>query len=292
MRRERAFRPSLAKPVGQPAQRYFVLRIWICRVAVLCSQRRRKIAGWLFSRLLRKPGSALARAVVLALLFSLTWTVGSPSNGISDPFESLNRRIFEANVSLDRWVLTDVSRHYRADIPEPVQRGVHNALQNLRAPIILINDLLQGRVADAGRTLERFCINSLLGLGGVRDIAAENGLLFQDNDVGRTFSAWGIPQGPFLMLPLLGPSSARDAAGVALGFLLDPFNAAWRQSNLIALPYVRSATQAIDLRAGHAELVSSIERQSVDAYVTVRSMYEQRRGDERPRGAPPDIDRE
>ena len=133
----------------------------------------------------------------------------------SDPLEPLNRAIFSFNLTLDKAILRPIATVYNAALPDPVRDGVRNFLNNLRTPIILANDVLRGEIGRAGDTVGRFLLNSTLGVGGLFDIASELGFDFHNEDFGQTLAVWGIGEGPYLMLPIFGPSNPRDAVGLA-----------------------------------------------------------------------------
>jgi phospholipid-binding lipoprotein MlaA len=199
---------------------------------------------------------------------------------LNDPAEPTNRAIFSFNRGVDKYVLKPVTRGYRAIAPDTVRRGVHNFLNNLRTPVILFNDLMQAEFKRAGTTVARFFINSTIGIAGFSDQAANFGFEFHDEDFGQTLAVWTVPEGPYLMVPVLGPSNPRDLAGIVVDFFVDPLN--WWAANTHRewITYTRTAVTAIDTRDQLWDVLEDLEQNSVDFYAALRSMYRQRRNDE------------
>lgn len=198
----------------------------------------------------------------------------------NDPFEKTNRAIFDFNNQVDKIVLVPVANAYRAALPEPVRDGVHNVLQNLDEPIIFANDVLQARPDLAATTAARFIVNSTVGLGGIFDVASKTNLPFHSNDLGVTFAVWGFGEGPYLMLPILGPSNVRDAIGEGGDAYGDPGNIVASDYHYVWASFARGGTQGIDERSRNIETLADIERTSLDYYATIRSLYRQRRAAE------------
>jgi len=195
----------------------------------------------------------------------------------NDPYESTNRAIFGVNQDIDRTVLVPVANAYRAALPGPIRDSVHDFLQNLNAPIIFANDVLQGQVGLAGETLGRFIVNTTLGVGGIVDVATKAGIPYHTNDLGITLATWGVQSGPYIMLPVLGPSNPRDLFGdVADGFG-DPGNIVASDYHRLWAVFTRSAVSGIDERSRNIESLAEIERTSLDFYATIRSLARQRR---------------
>jgi phospholipid-binding lipoprotein MlaA len=194
-----------------------------------------------------------------------------------DPWENSNRAVFEFNQSVDHAVLVPVANAYRAVLPSPVRDGIHDFLQNLNSPIIFANDVLQGQVGLAGDTVARFLINTTFGVGGTVDLATKIGIPYHTNDLGITFATWGIPSGPYVMLPVLGPSNPRDLAGDVGDSFGDPANIVAGQHHLVWASFARGLTSGSDERSRNIESLAEIERTSLDYYATVRSLARQRR---------------
>jgi phospholipid-binding lipoprotein MlaA len=249
-------------------------------------------------------GTSLARLAAAACLAAATLGCATPPDrsdkeayaefeAINDPLEPLNRTIFEVNRGLDAMFLRPLADFYRLLLPPPFREGVHNVLTNLRSPIVLANDLLQAEWERAGTTTGRFVVNTTLGVGGLADWATDFGLQYHNEDFGQTLAVWGLPEGPFLMLPLLGPSNPRDAAGIAVDNLVfdpiawwvraSPDDRQWAQ-------YVRTGGQVIDARAQNVEELDDVEKSSLDYYAAIRSLYRQFRVAEIYQGQPPPAD--
>ena len=159
---------------------------------------------------------------------------------------------------------------------------IRNFLDNLRSPIIFANDMLQGEFDRAGDTLMRFVMNSSFGILGIADFAGAAGIVAHDEDFGQTLAVWGAGAGPYLMLPVLGPSSPRDTLGLLVDFLFDPFSYIADTEFRIA----RMAARAVDTRARRYDTINELERTSLDFYAAVRSLHRQRRKDEIQNGVP------
>ncbi len=209
-------------------------------------------------------------------------------NAINDPGEPANRAIFAVNRGLDAAFLKPVAMAYRDMTPQFFQDRINDALDNLRSPVIFFNDVLQGELERAVATVIRFMINSSLGLLGLNDIATDLGVEGHDEDFGQTLAVWGIPEGPYMMLPLFGPSNPRDAIGIVVDFLIDPFNIWAGNTDRDYAIYSRSAARAVDLRALHMETLDELEKSSLDFYASIRSLYRQRRVNEIGNGDPLD----
>jgi phospholipid-binding lipoprotein MlaA len=198
----------------------------------------------------------------------------------NDPFEDANRKIFDFNQVVDRNVLVPVAKAYRTVLPDPVRDSLRDFLRNLREPLIFANDALQGDFDGAGRTFARFTLNSTLGVGGLIDVAGRWGELpYHESDLGITFGVWGIPEGPYIVVPILGPSDPRDLAGQGAEGYGDPFNrlVTGNPYTLYWIPFVRGGVAGIDQRSRYIETLADIERTSLDYYATIRSLYRQRR---------------
>lgn len=194
-----------------------------------------------------------------------------------DPFENANREIFKFNQAVDHAVLVPVAKTYRAVLPSPVRDSVRDFLNNLRAPLIFADDTLQGDFGLAKNTLARFVINSTIGMGGLVDVAGRWGIPYHEQDFGITLGVWGIAEGPYLVIPVLGPSDPRDFIGETAESFADPWNILAAEHNLVWASFVRGAVNGIDQRSRYIETLADIERTSLDYYATIRSLYRQRR---------------
>lgn len=205
----------------------------------------------------------------------------------NDPYEATNRQIFAFNQKMDKYVALPVAKAYVATVPEVARDGVHNFLENLEVPITFGNDVLQGSADHAADSLGRFIINSTVGLGGLIDVAQKVGAREHDADFGETLGVWGVGPGPYLVLPVLGPSDPRDAFGYGVDIAMDPLTwISWRSSTYYMLG--RGVMKIVDERARNIDTLNEIERTSVDMYATLRSLYRQHREAEI-HGGKPDI---
>ena len=196
-----------------------------------------------------------------------------PGASSTDPWEGFNRAMFSVHEVVDNAVLEPVARGYRAITPRPLRTGVLNFLRNLRGPVILANDVLQGEFGRAGTTVGRFAINTTIGVVGVFDPATSMGLERHDEDFGQTLAVWGVPSGPYLFVPLLGPTTIRDGAGRIVDVALDPIT--WSDFDGIdTFRTARTVTGAVSTREVLLDPIDSIEAQGGDLYVTYRSTFE------------------
>jgi phospholipid-binding lipoprotein MlaA len=233
--------------------------------------------------------SAIGLVVALALSACATPTADDPDartelTAINDPWEPFNRAVFEFNRVLDRALLRPVAQVYRGVIPELGREMVKNFLDNLRSPVILVNDILQGEMNRASETGTRFLANTTVGLGGLFDVTD---IEFHSEDFGQTLAVWGFEEGPYLVLPLLGPSPIRDTIGLIGDSFLDPVTWYTHRTDRHAISWVRYGMRAVDRRSRNIETLDEIERSAIDLYATVRSLYRQRRSDEVLNGRPP-----
>lgn len=215
----------------------------------------------------------------LAFLACLSLSACAAGSGSEapDPAEGLNRGIFKFNEVLDTSVLKPVAKGYRAVVPQPARTGVRNFLHNLKTPTILANNVLQGDMPAAGVTLTRFVTNTLIGVGGLFDVAAKGGLPYQEEDFGQTLGTWGVESGPYLVLPLLGPSSARDTAGLLVDTYADPVRL-WLTNTDREEWYIgKVAVATVDKREELLDVLATLKKNSIDYYAAVRSAYHQRR---------------
>jgi len=195
----------------------------------------------------------------------------------TDPWEDTNRSLFAFNQAVDRNVILPVSEAYRDNVPPPVRQSLHDFLQNLNGPVIFANDVLQGEGQLAAQTLGRLAINTTVGFGGLFDIATQAGIPYHNNDLGITLANWGFIAGPYIVVPVLGPSSVRDLAGQVGDGFADPGNYFAGQYHVIAAIVGRAAAGGIDERSRNIESLAQIEKTALDYYATIRSLYRQRR---------------
>lgn len=196
----------------------------------------------------------------------------------NDPIEPFNRGSYAVHQAIDRNVLEPVARGYRAVVPPPIRTGVRNVLANLRTPVVLANDILQGESRRAGDTLGRFVVNSTLGVAGIFDVAADRmGVRGHTEDFGQTFARWGIGEGPYLFIPVLGPSNPRDLTGFGVGIAADPLTWVGQGVAVDALTGTRAGMTVVDTREDLLDPLADVDRTSLDSYATLRSAYRQRR---------------
>jgi phospholipid-binding lipoprotein MlaA len=213
-----------------------------------------------------------------------------------DPLEPLNRGIFQFNQVLDGLLLEPAARMYRMATPQFFRTGVRNFLANLSTPVVLANDLLQGDFQRAELTLGRFMMNTILGLGGLIDVGDKLGMPERHyEDFGQTLAVYGVGSGPYLMLPLLGPSNGRDAVGRVVDLAFDPLTVMGVAgvgivSEPTELGLARTGGQAVSSREANIEQVEELQRSSIDLYAAVRTFYYQYRENQIRNGVPADID--
>jgi phospholipid-binding lipoprotein MlaA len=200
-------------------------------------------------------------------------------NEANDPLEPMNRYFFEVNQFLDEILLKPFAGWYHLALPDPAEDGVRNFLRNLKSPVYLANDLFQGEWDRAGTTAARFVINSTIGVGGIVDVAGMMDLNHHEEDFGQTLAVWGAGEGPYLHLPIMGPSNPRDASGRLVDYALDPLTWVGYIYDVSYINTARFALDAIDTRARNLEAIDELKKGSVDFYATVRSLYRQKRND-------------
>jgi phospholipid-binding lipoprotein MlaA len=214
----------------------------------------------------------------------------------NDPLEPFNRVVFEFNEAVDAMLLTPLAILYRDVLPPIVQERTHNVLVNLGEPVVVANSLLQGKPRQAGATFARFAFNSTAGVGGLFDVADGMGLPRERADFGQTLALWGTASGPYLVLPVLGPSNPRDAVGRGVdSVILDPFGFLNTVADvgidgdfLDILGYSRTGATAADTRARSLEATDELRRTSLDYYAAIRSAFRQNREQAIRAGLPPE----
>ncbi|QXQ07898.1 VacJ family lipoprotein [Sphingosinicellaceae bacterium] len=236
-----------------------------------------------------------SRTALGGLVFTLSACAaphpGSNAPALRDPYEKFNRSMYGFNKGLDRVALKPATKVYRFILPTFIRRGVTNFLNNLEEPLSFGNALLQAKPKEAWHTFKRFTVNTTVGVGGLFDHASKIGLPVQAEDFGQTLAVWGVKSGPFLMLPLFGPSTFRDAGGMGVDFVTDPVpyarNAVLHPS--FAAKAGQAAVGVLDLRSKLMDAgADGVLASSLDEYATVRSAFLQRRQSEIYDGSPPD----
>lgn len=211
-----------------------------------------------------------------------------PSNGAlaaNDPYEQTNRQTLIFNGKIDRYVVGPSVAVYFVLVPPAGRRGVHNFLGNLSLPTIFVNDMLQGEITRGSQSAARLVINTSLGIAGFFDPARGMGIPSHGEDFGQTMAIWGAGEGPYLILPFLGPSNPRDAAGLAIDAAIDPTNFIPFKQHLW-WSAGREYFTVLDLRAATYQTIQGIQRSSVDYYGFLRSLYRQLRDNEIRNGHP------
>jgi phospholipid-binding lipoprotein MlaA len=199
-----------------------------------------------------------------------------PSDGIHDPGEARNRKVHEFNRNLDRAIVRRAASGYTAILPDEVEDSVGNFATNLSRPSQMVNATLQGDVKGLGLSTSRFLINSVLGIGGLFDVASDFGIKDHDTDFGETLHVWGVGEGRYVELPILGPSTSRDAVGIAVDLFTNPL------SYKLDAPesYVGTAASAasgLGQRGRYSDTIDSILYESADSYAQARLIYLQNR---------------
>jgi phospholipid-binding lipoprotein MlaA len=221
---------------------------------------------------MRYPSLNLFLLACIAMLASGCVSVKGPPNKL-DPLESYNRTMFKINDSVDRAVLKPVSRTYDKITPSPLKKGFKNFFSNIGEIPVVFNDLLQLKFQQAAYDTSRFFINSILGLGGFLDIAADAGLEKHDEDFGQTLGKWGVPSGPYFVIPILGPSTIRDSVSKLADAPLKPLGYVTPDG----AKYGLYAADGVVTRASFLGASNVLGEAALDPYVFVRDAFLQRR---------------
>lgn len=231
-------------------------------------------------------GAKALRAVVLSfaalLAAGCAATPGRTAIG-EDPWEGFNRGVYKVNDTVDRAALKPVAKGYRKVTPGWIRRGIGNFFANLEYPATIVNQFLQGKGVTGLKDTGRFLLNTTLGLGGLFDVATPIGLEAHDEDFGQTLAVWGVGSGPFLNLPLFGPSTVRDAPSRVFDYFVDPLTyseVAWE------VEWGERALKTVHSRAELLPLDATLER-TFDPYAFIRDAWLQRREFEIYDGNPP-----
>jgi len=215
--------------------------------------------------------AAVAAAVAAALLLSGCAALPGGKHDRRDPFERANRSIYRFNVAADHAIFRPAARAWQAAVPPPVRTGLANFVANLGYPVTILNDLLQAKFSNGVQDLSRLLVNSVLG-GGLFDPATRMGLERHDEDFGQTLGKWGVPAGPYLMLPFLGPSSLRDGPAK----LVDEYGNGRHYINDQYLQWGLWTASKLELRAGLLSADAVLDR-TFDPYAFVRNAWIQHR---------------
>jgi phospholipid-binding lipoprotein MlaA len=238
-------------------------------------------------------GATVAALSWLGLCLAGCSGASSPSwtkDGMDDPLEPFNREMFKINQSLDHNAALPAAVFYKSSVPGDVRDGVHNVLQNVGLPITVANDILQGHITLAGKAAGRFCVNTTVGVLGVMDPATDWGMPVQQEDFGQTLAVYGVPGGPYIVLPLLGAALPRDAVG---RIFVDHYFSPLSYFDYSGHYYVSLGTRmfsTVDGRARAIDEIEGIERNSIDQYAAMRDAYLKHRQDQIDNKTPSDLD--
>lgn len=224
-------------------------------------------------------GQRLHKLRGTALLLFMAVTLGgcaevpTRTSSAADPWEPMNRGLYQVHEAVDRVILKPVVTVYKAVTPQPVRTGVSNFFNNIDDAFSAVNGVLQGKPQKAGDDFGRVLTNTMFGFGGFIDVASEAGIERGNEDFGQTLAVWGVAQGPYLFIPLLGPSTVRDASGTAVRIYLGPVgdihDVGWRNAVYIA--------NVIDARYQAGDALDVVTTAALDRYSFIRNAYLQRR---------------
>lgn len=196
---------------------------------------------------------------------------------VSDPLQPVNRVTLAFNEFLDKVFFNPLDTAYRTIVPDFGRRAVHNVLENVKSPVYLANELLQGDLKGAGVVVQRFAINTFVGVGGIVDMAGKSGITNQPEDFGQTLAKWGVGNGPYIVWPILGPSTLRDSVGFVGDIAMDPLFWYAHNTDKDALQWTRTGLTVLDAKDRTRDLMDDLRRNSPDLYTSLQSVYMQRR---------------
>ena len=221
------------------------------------------------------PLARLRSALLSGLAVMLLLSGCASTNNPRDPLEPLNRAVYQVNDALDKVIMKPVATVYKTVLPQFVRTGVTNFFSNLYDILTALNNLLQGKFADALSDTGRIAVNTTVGLAGLIDVGTEIGLEKHKEDFGQTMGRWGVADGPYLQVPFFGPSSFRDAVGTFVDFKADPIKWIWRDH--VATRYSLWGLFTVNLRANLLDSTKILEEAALDPYEFQRDAYLQRR---------------
>ena len=220
---------------------------------------------------------------IITLFFITMLLITSESRASEECFEKTSRAIFKFNMGFDNAILQPIAKGYNK-LPQPIKNGTSNFTSNIATLLSIPNHLAQGNVKEAGDATASFLINSTIGIIGLANPAEKMGLKAQKEDVGQTLGTYGVGPGCYFVLPILGPTTARDSVGMIADSFVDPFaHITWREKELLGisgsqLDYLSvKGTAAIDFRADNEVNFNSLEKNSIDLYASFKSLYLQNR---------------
>jgi phospholipid-binding lipoprotein MlaA len=226
-----------------------------------------------------------SRRIICVLLLTTVAGCTTPRAGdykaaLADPWEKTNRRVYALNKKIDHYALKPAASVYSTVVPRPARTAIANGFDNYGEPGNIVNAVAQGKIKQAFRSLDRLILNSVLGLGGLMDVATNMGRPAQHEDFGQTMATWGVKSGPFVVLPFFGPSTLRDGIGLAVDLSADPSDIS---RNIIASPSLlwragQIGTRLVSVRSQLTEQgADKLLADSLDEYTLVKSAYLQRR---------------
>ena len=214
---------------------------------------------------------------VSGLVLLLGGCASGNKDAVNDPLEPINREVFAFNRSLDAQAALPAATYYRSAMPDGAREGIHNFLSNLSLPVTFANDTLQGEMTLAGEAICRFGVNTSIGVLGVMDPATDMGCPEHEQDFGLTLASYGVPGGPYLVLPLLGPTMPRDLIGkFVVDHYFNPLGYVTYDGK-IYVSLTQNLVKLVDQRSRHVGELRDVERNSIDYYATMRSLYYQKR---------------
>lgn len=247
-----------------PHRRALVAALLCCVTALATDRARGDVAP---------PADAAAPAPTPAASDDFELDFTDEPTGFPDPFESTNRRVLWFDDQLARWVVNPVVNTYQFIVPGPVRRSVRRFFLNVNSPSVLVNDLLQREWRDASVTIQRFALNTTIGIAGLFDPAEAIGLARHNSDFGQTLALSGVESGPYIVVPFFGPNTARDAVGDVVDLFLQP--------TLYFLPFVQifiyEGSHGLSTRDAYDEAIGALRESSVDYYASLHNAYYQTR---------------
>jgi phospholipid-binding lipoprotein MlaA len=208
---------------------------------------------------------------------------GNSTQVVKDPLEKMNRKVFAFNEVVDINLFDPIAKGYRNNVPKLARRMLGNFLTNIKMPFVTINSILQGKADNSMGSFSSFLINSTIGIGGLFDVAGYKKITYNNEDLGQTFAKYGMPRGPYLVIPLLGPSTVRDFSGYGIERVVDPFGfnifGIGHEEKILPDAYLITIAglSALNTRESLIDILDDARKNSFDLYATIRSAYLQRR---------------